>query len=41
MQDLVFGTIRGDWTLRQLNMNLSRSLPRILVQALREGRSPP
>jgi geranylgeranyl reductase family protein len=41
MQDLVFGTIRGDWTLRQLNMRLTLHLPRILLQALREGHSQP
>jgi geranylgeranyl reductase family protein len=41
MQDLVFGTIRGDWSLRQLNMRLTLHLPRILLQALREGHSQP
>ncbi len=41
IQELVFGTIRGDVSLRQLNRKLARNLPRILVEAARGGQNPP
>ncbi len=35
MQQVVFGAMRGDWTLREMNVALVRQLPRILSEARR------
>jgi geranylgeranyl reductase family protein len=35
MQKIIFGAIRGDQTFQQLNQNLARQLPSILVQTMR------